>query len=241
MEKAEEGRWNAPLGSPAQPLGAAAWDAGLYPSLFQPALTPSWANHFLTLCLIVTAWGPATQWSRHIAHPNQCRQRDLGADCSWVTIFSVNFNFCLHNANDSLWVGIGEVRLQTNVQSMLVWLFLSQGTLSQAVCSSHTTQTQPHTAGPVGKEKPLTIQTVPHAVRVQYSRRVVLHHNSLTHPLQIVLEYSQLCWSHCFPVRDHLGLSLLSLPAFHHDFWRGAFTICFPLTFVNMPLKIASH
>lgn len=100
MEKAEEGRWNAPLGSPAQPLGAAAWDTGLYPSLFQPAFTPNWANHFLTLCLIVTAMGQVTQWSRCVAHPNRCRQRDLGADCrcSWVTIFSVNFNFCLHNA-----------------------------------------------------------------------------------------------------------------------------------------------
>ena len=37
-----------------------------------------------------------------------------------VTIFSVNFNFCLHNANDSLWLGKGEARLQTNMQSMLV-------------------------------------------------------------------------------------------------------------------------
>lgn len=223
MEKAEEGRWNAPLGSPAQPLGAAAWDTGLYPSLFQPAFTPNWANHFLTLCLIVTARGQATQWSRCVAHPNRCRQRDLGADCrcSWVTIFSVNFNFCLHNANDSLWLRKGEVRLQANVQSILVRLFLSQGTLFQAVCSTRTTQTQPHTAGPVRKEKPLTIWTLPHAIRVQYSCRVVQHCNSLTHPLQIVLEYLQLCWSHCVPVRDHLGLSLLSLPAFHHDFWRG--------------------
>lgn len=37
-----------------------------------------------------------------------------------VTIFSVNLNFCLHNANDSLWLGKGEVKPQTNVQSVLV-------------------------------------------------------------------------------------------------------------------------
>lgn len=35
-----------------------------------------------------------------------------------TTIFSVSFNFCPHDANDSL--GLGKVRLQTNVQGMCV-------------------------------------------------------------------------------------------------------------------------
>lgn len=71
------------------------------------------------------------------------------------------------------------------------------------------------------------------------------HCNSLTHPSEMVLACSQLCWSCCFPVRhwiSHLGVSLLShCQHFIMISGVGAFNICFPQTFVNVPLKIACH